>query len=209
MLGDTPADSLADAEEKELVRHLIHDWHWGSAVMSMFDCVPGSKFLPEVPLASLGNSGDLDLLCASPSTSNEAVAVQFKVAKVRESTYYTLQPGKFQELPKLYRQTNELVQLGFNRVFACLIVLIDGRTTPPEQPVVGGLTGELRSDIDRRITLSGLSPQAGFLRVDLVQAPQAAPLTTGEIACHLLRPPSRQAQNETLTEWVAHHVAAA
>lgn len=209
MLGSTPAHSLADVEEKELVRHLAQDWHWGSPVMSMFDFIQGSQRIPEVALASLGASGDIDLLCASPSAPQEAVAIQFKVAKVREITYDTLQTGKLGELRKLYQQTNGLVELGFHRTYACLVVLIDGRNTPDGKPVVGGLTEDLRAEIDRRITLSGLNPMAGFVRVDLVQDPNAAPLTTGEIGCHLLRPPTHQAQNDTVTQWVATCLSAA
>lgn len=207
MLGKTPAASIADLEEKELVRHLIQDWHWGSPIITMLGCTSGSQYLPEVDLGALGCEGDIDLLCASPTAPHEAVAVSFKVAKVVEDTYYTIRPGKLNKLPKLYRQTNTLVQLGFNRVYACLVVLIDGRSTPENQTVIGGLTEELRTEIDSRVSLSDLSHMAGLLRVDLVQDPASAPLTNGEIGCRLLRMPSRQQQSDSLTEWVAQRLS--
>lgn len=94
MIGSDPSDSIADAQEQELIRHLIRDWHWGRPVVSMFCADSASLLLPELPLSGLGREGDLDLLCVTPASPDRAIAVQFKLAKVRQSTYYTLQPNK-------------------------------------------------------------------------------------------------------------------
>lgn len=209
MIGNQPSDSVADAEEIELVRHLIRDWHWGEPIVRMFGAPEDAKYVPEVPLSSFGKKGDIDLLCASKSQPQSAIAVQFKVAKIRSRTYESLQPNKLQELQKLIRQTNLLVDLGFSRVFACLVVLIDSRATPEGQVVVGGLTEDLRSALDARISLEGLHERAGFLQIHLVQVPEAAPLTTGEISVQMVRGASCIQQAASLTSWVAAQTNAA
>ncbi len=209
MIGTQSSDSVADANEIELVRHLIQDWHWGEPVIRMFGAPKDAKYVPEIQLSELGREGDIDLLCASKSEPQSAVAVQFKIAKIRETTYQSLRPNKLDELPKLIQQTNMLVELGFSRVFACLVVLIDSRVTPGEQIVVGGLTEELRSALDARISLRDLHERAGFLQTHLVQAPDSAPLTTGEISSHMVRVATAGRQTDSLTNWVERRASAA
>ena len=209
MIGTSPEDSLGHADEPELVRHLLRDWHWGDPVLSAVGVLPGSVTRPEVMLSDFGRDDDLDLLSARVGTPHEATAVQFKLAKVSESTYYTLMPNKLKELPKLFRQTNALIDLGFHRVVACLIILIDARKTPDGQFVVGGLTETLRPVIDARITLKGLHKAAGLVRVDLVQDADAAPLTSGEISCNTIRSAITRRQALQVTEWVAKVLIAA
>jgi hypothetical protein len=208
MIGDQPEDSVADVNEIELVRHLIQDWHWGEPVIRMFSTPKDAKYIPEIQLSELGKKGDIDLLCASISQPQNAIAVQFKVAKIRQRTYQSLKPNKLEELHKLFQQTNILVELGFSRVFACLVILIDGRVTPEGQMVVGGLTEDLRSSLDARISLEGLHERAGFLQTHLIQLPHSAPLTTGEISSHMVREATSSLQMASLTNWVKQHVSA-
>ena len=209
MIGAQPSDSVADANEIELVRHLIQDWHWGSPVMTTFGAPKDAKYVPEVQLSEFGMEGDIDLLCTSQSQPQNAVAIQFKIAKIRQRTYLSLKPNKLDELQKLFRQTNALIDLGFSRVFACLVVLIDSRVTPDGQTVVGGLTDVLRSALDGRISLEGLHERAGFLQTHIVQAPDSAPLTTGEIFSHMVREATSILQPVSLTNWVRQRASAA
>ena len=209
MIGLTPENSIGEIDEPELIQHLIRDWHWGSAVLANFALPPASRLIPELMLTHFGRRDDLDLLCARPSAPAEAVAIQFKLAKVKASTYYTLQPNKLHDLKKLFRQTNPLVELGFHRVFACLVVLIDARDTPPGLAICGGLTEELGPVIDSSISTEGLNARAGFVRVDLVQDSGAAPLTSGEIKGRLLRYATTQPQSRKVSAWVAEQLGAA
>ncbi len=209
MIGATPEDSIGSIDEPELIRHLLHDWHWGAPVLQAFGLAPGATNKPELMLWDFGRTDDLDLLSASSARPQEATAVQFKVAKVSADTYFTLMPNKLHELRKLYRQTNPLIQLGFHRVFACLVVLIDARRTPADQTLFGGLTEALLPELHSRISPEGLHPQAGFVRVDLVQESGSAPLTSGEIACQTLRYPTAQPQTQRVTQWVARQLSAA
>jgi len=209
MIGAHSSDSVADATELELVRHLIQDWHWGSPVINMFGAPKDTRYIPEVQLSEFGKEGDIDLLCASRSHPQSAVAVQFKIAKIRGRTYQSLKPNKLDELRKLFKQTNILVELGFSRVFACLVILIDSRATPEGQNIVGGLTEELRSALDARISLEGLHLDAGYLQTHLVQVPDSAPLTTGEISSHMMRMATSIHQPASLTDWVRQRASAA
>lgn len=209
MIGAQLSDSIADANEIELVMHLIRDWHWGEPVIRLFGAPEDSNYVPEVQLTEFGKKGDIDLLFASESQPQSAVVVQFKIAKIRQKTYENLKPNKLEELQKLKQQTNILVELGFSRVFACLVVLIDSRVTPEGQLVVGGLTEELRSALNERISLKGLHERAGFLLTHLVQAPDSAPLTTGEISSHMVREATTSVQTVSLTTWVRQRASAA
>lgn len=210
MIGDQSSDSVADVDEIELVKHLIQDWHWGEPVVRMFGAPNDAKYIREVKLSEFDKEkkGDMDLLCASISQPESAVAIQFKVAKIRQRTYQTFTPNKLGKLQKLIRQTNTLIELGFSRVYACLVVLIDSRATPEEQIVVGGLTEELRSALNERISLEGLHERAGFLQTHLVQAPESAPLTTGEISSHMVRFAVSGQQAAWLTNWVKQRASA-
>ncbi len=202
MIGASPEDSLGQADEPELIRYLLRDWHWGEPVLRAVGISPGAVSKLEVMLTDFGRDDDLDLLSARAEKLNEATAVQFKLAKVSAATYYTLMPNKLAELPKLFRQTNPLIELGFHRVVACLVVLIDARATPDGQLVFGGLTETLGPEINTRIKLEGLHAAAGFVRIDFVQDAGAAPLTNGEINCSILRPATRRQQTTRITEWV-------
>lgn len=203
MIGTNEQDSLSSAQELELIRHLVSDWHWGSAVLSAFALPTNTRHFLEVDLKGLGAEGDIDLLSFSHDDPTHAVAIQFKVAKISAKTFASLKPNKLQEISKLNRQTTLLAELGFWRTYSCVIVLIDSRSQTDNGFLYGGLTPDLISVLEVAMTQQGLHNATGFVQVNLVQPPNQAPLTTGDISSHLRRTSTPQTQPKALTDWLA------
>lgn len=202
MLGTAKDDPLTRAEEGELVRHFVNDWHWGGAVLQPFDLPSDRLHLLEVDLKSLGVEGDIDLLAVSPNNPSRAIAVQFKLVKVRAKAFESQEPNKLQEIEKLVLQTNRVARLGFWRSYACVLVLVDSYPGDVEN-LYGGLTSELNSVLESALRIRYLHKAAGFVQVNIVQGFDQPPLTTGEIFSHVRKISTAQQQRPDITAWVA------
>ncbi|MCX7073040.1 MAG: hypothetical protein NTW01_18810 [Gammaproteobacteria bacterium] len=222
-IGLSDCDLVTAAEEQELVRHLVADWHWGEPVRRLFGAPSDAKYLAEVSRKEFGgHDGDIDLVCLSESQPDNTIIVEFKVAKLRRAHDANARPNKLDKLEHLIQQANARFDHGFSSIFACLLLLIDGNPNDTKSEIHGGMTPEQHETVRQKLggfgllsptcdarsieaqgfqRTGGLDHRIGFIRIDLVQLYGAAPLTDGQIRAEILRPASRQQQSAFITEW--------
>jgi hypothetical protein len=132
------SESVAEIPEGRLLPLLYHDRIAHSWIVPPYPGpVPAPVF--ETPLAGLIERtpplrGDVDLLVIPVDSPHQATALQFKRVKVGSSSYTAGIANKLPEIAKLARQANHLVPLGFYRVCATVLILVDSRETPAANP---------------------------------------------------------------------------
>jgi hypothetical protein len=203
-------ESLADIEEKDLVRRLVENR------LSLTDLL-GVRGMPTAPLAFQavdlrGAPGsvetDVDLLFVESNAPDAAVAIEVKRIKVHAPTFESGKPNKLQEYKKAVAQANLLAHVGFAQVYLYIFVVVDSRHHNAGRVTYDGLTPELRSRINAVISLDGLEPRVGLVVHELVQPMDHAPLTVGAGHMTLRRQATAVQQPEGLARWLAQlHLA--
>lgn len=199
--------SIAEIEESALVQRLLADPHWRQRILGIEGIPDNVRAYPEVVLEGLGRKGDIDILLVDPLHPEFATAAQVKRIKVKAETFASGKPNKIDELDKLKRQTNLLVDLGFAQVFSFALVVVDSRTRNSGKYCFDGLTPALRDLIADSLSLDGLANRAGMMHYEFVQPVDDVPLTSGTYSGKLLRMPQKISQPEIITAWVARVIA--
>lgn len=201
-------ESLASIPEGDLVRRLLADHHWRERILRIQGIPDEVKYFPELKLDGLGAEGDIDILAVDPRMPNLATAVQVKRVRVSEKSFeIDGRPNKLNEITKLNRQASLLVELGFWQVFAFVFVVVDSRIRNTGQYSFEGLTSELRTKIERGLSIEGLDARAGCIVYEFTQPMEDHPLGTGTFWGHIVRMPTCSPQSLAVTEWVASNVS--
>lgn len=194
--------SIADLEEKDLVRHLLSDEQWRQRLLGLYG---GTNTLvyPEVRLDGLGDlEGDIDLLLVPPGQPELATAIQVKRIKVSAASFETDAPNKLAELRKLKQQTNPLACIGFWQVYAFVLVAVDSRSHNAGAFSYAGLTASLREKIDAAISLEALAERIGLVKFEFVQPIDDRPLGAGAFRLRPKRVAQSATQPAEVTTWV-------
>ena len=195
-------DSLAEVEEGDLIRRLLSDSHWRGRVFEIHGIPENTHPLLEVVLDELGKKGDIDVLLVNPANPHLATAIQAKRLKVGANAFRSGKPNRMNEIKKLYKQTNLLVDLGFWKAFSFLFIVVDSRTRNLGKTQYDGLTSELTQTIEAQMSDEGLNPNAGLVVFQITQPMDDRPLGAGTFSARVVRLPSEQAQPSKVTSWV-------
>lgn len=205
------ARSVAEIPEEKLVRELFSD------PMCRPWIVPGDLEIDHraafsVPLGSLVNSwpppeGDVDLLLARPSLPEYATAIQLKRVKVAYQAYQQGRANKLRKIPRLAEQANLLVRLGFHRVCAVILVLVDSRGVGGPNPFFNTTPPEVVRQVRDEYTAAGFDQLISVAQVEICQPFDRDYRQRGSTGGTLLQPGTRQLQPRDLTTAVAHVLA--
>lgn len=195
--------SLADLEEKELIRRLMADGHWRSRVIGLHGIPDDVVVYAEVDLKGLNAlEGDVDLLLVPPNRPEHATAIQVKRVKVNGPSFATNSPNKLHEVKKLKFQANPLAKVGFWQVYCFVLVAVDSRSNNAGAFTYAGLTASLRAKIERAITLEALDDRIGLVHYEFVQPIEDYPLGAGTYSAKPIRLAQPTIQSSAVTEWV-------
>lgn len=166
-------ESVAEIQEGRLLRLLAQDPMLQNWILPP-DGTDGSRRLFETQLADLtardpAVRGDVDLLVVRPGHADEASAVQFKCVKVDSDTFQTGLPNRVGEISKLARQANLLVTVGFHRVSASVLVLVDSRGIPGFNPWFGSAPISVIQAVDSAVATAGFHPAVWVESIEICQ----------------------------------------
>ena len=196
-------DSIADIEEKDLIRHFAADEHWRQRLLGLYGIPDDVVLYPEVPLEGLQDlEGDIDLLLVSPGRPEFSTAIQAKRVKVSGSSFATDAPNKLPELRKLKHQANPLARVGFWQVYCFVLVAVDSRSNNAGAFSYAGLTPSLRAKINDAISLESLTDRVGLVHFEFVQPIDDRPLGAGTYFVRPKRMAQTRAQPADVTAWV-------
>ena len=165
--------SVADIPESALLQMLHEDPMCRAWILPPDYTQPHYRFF-DVRLPSLIErqpplQGDIDLLIVPSNNATESLAYQFKRVKVNGATFLTGQPNKLQEIRKLARQANLLVPLGFHRVYATILLLVDSRTIGGPSPWLNFAPPAIESAIRAEVIGAGFDPSVGVTIIEICQ----------------------------------------
>jgi hypothetical protein len=154
--------------------------------------------------------GDIYILLVPPGFPEKSIAIQVKRIKVSKKTFTNGKPNNIGKLFKGVEQANILAGIGFHQVYLFVIVVVDSRYNNHHELITyDGLTQSLNALIDQNISsnLKTLNSRIGFMRFDLIQPMDYAPLTTGASHGHLVQLAEPISQPVDVTEWVKRIIA--
>jgi hypothetical protein len=198
-------ESLADIEEKDLVRRLLTDPLSRADLLGVHGMPKAPLIFPALNLRDAPGSvqTDVDLLLVELNAPEEAVAIEVKRIKVHASTFASGIPNKLQEYEKGVQQANLLARVGFAQVYLYVFVVVDSRHHNAGRVTYDGLTPELRARIEAVVSLKRLDPRIGLAVNELIQPMDHPPLTTGAGGMDLHRKAKAVQQPAELTRWLA------
>lgn len=198
------ARSVADVPEHELVELLVRDPLLRSMILSATGSTVASRMQLRVPSSELAPDrnelGDVDLLAYEEAALHLAAAYEFKRVKVTREAFYTGNPNKLAEIAKAVHQANALERIGFSRVALAIVVVTDGRERVQFNFAFRGASHELLRTVDTAIDLSGLHPDVGACRFEVVQPIDRDFTLSGGISAKVLRIPRVRNQPPKLAE---------
>lgn len=197
--------SIAELTESELVQQLVADPHWRASLFGIVGMPDNPRVLQEVPLqhAPGDHLGDVDILLCAPDHPSVATAIEVKRIKIKPSTFHSGKPNKLHEYDKAVGQAKRLAKVGFSQVYLYVFVVVDSREKNDGRYTYDGLTPELRSVVQTRISLRPPPPPIGLVIHEFVQSMDHPPLTLGAAGGHLERLADPVPQPAALTEWLA------
>ena len=207
------ARSVADIPEEELVRELFSD------PMCQAWIAPGDLELDHraafsVSLRSLVTTspqpeGDVDLLLARPSLPERATAIQLKRVKIAHQSYREGRANKLKKIPRLAQQTNLLVDLGFHRVCAVILVVVDSRALGGPNPFFNTTPPAVVRQLRDEYAAAGFHELVSVAQVEICQPFDRDYRHTGSTGGKLLQPGGRQLQPPDLSDAVARVLTSA
>jgi hypothetical protein len=196
--------SLAEIPEPDLVRQLLAAPHWHQWLFGLPGMPEQPRVLQMVDLrhAPGGFAGDVDILLVAPDQPTVATAIEVKRLKVSAAAFTSGRPNKLQEYDKGVEQANLLAEVAFAQVYLYVIVVVDSRVRNEGRYTYDGLTPELTSAIQARISLERLAPSVGLVVHEFAQPMDHPPLALAPYAGHLKRLATVRVQPADLTKWI-------
>ena len=164
------ARSVAQIPEEELLKILMADPMCRAWILPL-DLRTDFTPLFRVPLdrfktESRRPEGDIDLLIVQGQAAEHAIAMQFKRVKVGAASFQTGLATKTRQIGKLATQSNILVELGFHRVVAVIVVLVDSRLVSGPNPYLKTTPRDVIREIHSQISEA---PFQGLVCVETVE----------------------------------------
>lgn len=207
------AESLDDIPEGELIAMMLSDSGWGTGrILNIHGFPDRPRWRTEVSLATLdGGRGDVDVLLSNPCHPESAVAIQAKRVKVGADALRTGMPNGLRNLRKLRQQANHVARLGFEQVYAYVMVVVDSRSlNAMDSPSYVGMQTSLRDLVHSEARrLDGLDDCVGLIVVYVTQSMDYPPLSSGFGGVRLIRKARSTEQPALLTVWVDQQFGAA
>jgi hypothetical protein len=200
-------DSIANVHEGKLVEYLLAVPYWRQWMFGHYGIPDSPIYKERVPLntapGGLPLQGDIDVMLCASGHLEETVAYQVKRVKVSASQLRAKTLGKLQDLKKAVRQTNQLVDVGFWKVYLYIFALIDARELNLLEDDRLHFN-EIKHKISFAIgnSIGNLNGRAGVFEVELVQLTDNQPTTFDQAGGHLRRQATAARQSYELTKWI-------
>lgn len=146
--------------------------------------------------------GDIDALLYYRSRPHEAVAVEFKRAKVKVESFQTGSVTKVNSVGNGVRQANALAALGFHKTYLAVLVVVDGRERPQPNVFFRGTTDKQLKQLYEFPSRAELKPEVGILFVEVVQPTELSLDDLCFVAVAVDRKPQPRRQPDEITNKV-------